>query len=105
MRNRIKRDSTRPRLCVFRSHKHIYAQIIDDTLGRTVVAASTLGKEPAGELRFGGNKEAAAAVGKAIAQRALEAGIQQVALDRREYKYHGRMAALAEAARESGLVF
>ena len=105
MRNRVKRDSTRPRLCVFRSHKHMYAQIIDDQAGRTLVVASTLGKEPAGDLRLGGNKDAAALVGKAIAQRALEAGIREVALDRREYKYHGRVAALAEAAREAGLVF
>ena len=105
VRNRVKRDSRRPRLCVFRSRKHMYAQIIDDEAGRTLVAASTAGKQPEGDLRYGGNKDAAAAVGKAIAQRAREAGIQEVTLDRREYKYHGRVAALADAARESGLVF
>jgi large subunit ribosomal protein L18 len=104
VRNRIKRDARRPRLCVFRSHKHIYAQIIDDKAGRTLVASSTCdGQLP--DLRYGGNKTAAAAVGKAIAQRALEAGIKEVVLDRREYKYHGRIAALADAARAAGLVF
>ncbi len=103
VRNRIKRDSNRPRLSVFRSHKHVYAQIIDDQMGRTLVAASTLDNGLHGELSYGGNRAAAAAVGKAIAQRALEAGIKQVAFDRREYKYHGRVAALADAAREAGL--
>jgi large subunit ribosomal protein L18 len=105
VRNRIKRDSTRPRLCIFRSHKHMYAQIIDDHAGRTLVTTSTVDKDLRGQLRYGGNKTAAAAVGKALAQRALEAGIKQVAFDRREYKYHGRVAALADAAREAGLVF
>jgi large subunit ribosomal protein L18 len=104
VRNRVKRDATRPRLCVFRSHKHIYAQIIDDRAGRTLAAVSTSnGQLP--DLRYGGNKTAAAAVGKAIAARALEAGIKEVVLDRREYKFHGRVAALAAAAREAGLVF
>lgn len=103
VRNRVKRDSTRPRLSIFRSHRHLYAQIIDDQTGRTLAAASTLDGQLRGELPYGGNRDAAAAVGKAIAQQALEAGIQQVALDRREYKYHGRVAALADAARETGL--
>lgn len=105
MRNRIKRDSTRPRLSVFRSHKHVYAQIIDDEAGRTLAAASTLDKQLHHQVPYGGNKDAATAVGKAIAQRALEAGIKEVVLDRREYKYHGRVAALADAAREAGLEF
>jgi len=105
VRNRIKHDSVRPRLCVFRSHKHIYAQIVDDEAHRTLVSASTAQAPLRGELKYGGNKEAAAAVGKTIAARALEAGIKEVALDRREYKYHGRLAALADAAREAGLVF
>ena len=104
VRNRVKRDSTRPRLSVFRSHKHVYVQIIDDEAGRTLTAASTRDKQLEGQLAYGGNTDAAAAVGKAIAQRALEAGIKQVALDRREYKYHGRVAALADAAREAGLI-
>ena len=105
VRNRLKRDTTRPRLSVFRSHQNLYAQIIDDGAGRTLVAASTRDKELREELRYGGNKTAAIAVGKAIAQRAIEAGIKEVVFDRREYKYHGRMAALADAAREAGLVF
>lgn len=111
VRNRIKHDSTRPRLSVFRSHKHIYAQVIDDLQGRTVVAASTADKALEGEPPSGGDgatgkkRAAALAVGKAIAERALAAGIREVAFDRREYKYHGRVAALAEAAREAGLSF
>ena len=103
VRNRIKRDSTRPRLSVFRSGKHVYAQIIDDEQGRTLVAASTVDKELRGQVAYGGNKLAAQAVGEAIAKRALEAGVKQVAFDRREYKYHGRVAALADAARDAGL--
>jgi large subunit ribosomal protein L18 len=105
VRNRVKRDATRPRLSVFRSHKHMYVQVIDDARGQTLVAASTADKDLAGALAYGGNKAAAQAVGKAIAQRALEAGIKEVAFDRREYQYHGRIAALAEAAREAGLSF
>jgi len=105
VRNRIKRDSTRPRLSVHRSHKHMYAQIIDDARGHTLVAASTTDKAIAEESAYGGNKNAAQAVGKALAERALAAGIKEVAFDRREYKYHGRVAALAEAAREAGLTF
>jgi len=105
VRNRIKHDSVRPRLCLFRSHKHIYAQIVDDEAHRTLVSASTVQAPLRGDLKYGGNKEAAAAVGKTIAARALEAGIKEVALDRREYRYHGRLAALADAAREAGLVF
>ena len=105
VRSRVKRNSTRPRMSVFRSRKHIYAQIVDDQEGRTLAAANTRDKQLAGEVNYGGNRDAAAAVGKAIAQRALEAGVKEVALDRREYKYHGRVAALADAAREAGLVF
>jgi large subunit ribosomal protein L18 len=104
VRNRLKRDASRPRLNLFRSHKHMYAQIIDDRAGRTLLSANTLDSQLRGETPYGGNKTAAAAVGKAIAQRALEAGIREVVLDRREYKYHGRVAALADAAREAGLV-
>ncbi len=103
--NRVKRDATRPRLCVFRSHKHIYAQVVDDEGGRTLASASTAGKALSGNIGYGGNRAAAAAVGKAIAQQALEAGVREVALDRRQYKYHGRVAALADAAREAGLTF
>lgn len=105
VRNHLKRNTTRPRLSVFRSHKNIYAQIIDDASGRTLAAASTVEKDVMGELAYGGNKNAAVAVGKAIAQRAIEAGVKEVVFDRREYKYHGRVAALADAAREAGLAF
>lgn len=93
----------RPRLSVFRSHKHMYAQIIDDFAGRTLCAASTMD----GELKskYGGNRDAAGAVGKSLAEKALAAGIKQVTFDRRDYKYHGRVAALAEAARQAGLEF
>jgi large subunit ribosomal protein L18 len=104
VRNRLKRVSTRPRLCLFRSHQNFYAQIIDDEAGKTLVTASTVESQLKSELKYGGNKNAAAAVGKLIAQRAIEKGIKEVALDRREYKYHGRVAALADAAREAGLV-
>jgi large subunit ribosomal protein L18 len=103
VRNRVKRDSVRPRLTVFRSHRHIYAQIVDDSAGRTLVAASTLDAQLHPKLNYGGNKQAAEAVGQALAERALEAGIQQVAFDRREYRYHGRVGALADAARQAGL--
>jgi large subunit ribosomal protein L18 len=105
VRNRLKRVAIRPRLIVFRSHKHCYAQVIDDNLGRTLASASTTEGTLKEQLKYGGNKTAAAIVGKTIAQRAIEAGIKEVAFDRREYKYHGRVAALADAAREAGLVF
>jgi large subunit ribosomal protein L18 len=103
VRNAVKRNLTHPRLSVFRSLKHIYAQIIDDQQGKTLVAASTLEKELRGQISSGGNCDAARVVGKLIAERALRAEIKQVALDRREYKYHGRIAALADAARDAGL--
>ncbi len=105
VRNRVKRHSVRPRLCIVRSNKHIYAQVIDDAAGSTLVAASTCDKELRGSLPFGGNKTAAAAVGKMLAERALERGVTAVAFDRREYKYHGRVAALADAARAAGIQF
>jgi large subunit ribosomal protein L18 len=103
--NRVKAGSRRPRLCVFRSHKHMYAQVIDDVAGRTLAAASTLDRELRGEIRYGGNKEAAEKVGRMVAQRALAAGVSEVAFDRRQYKYHGRVAAVAEGARAAGLKF
>jgi large subunit ribosomal protein L18 len=104
VRNSLKRVALRPRLCVFRSHNNFYAQIIDDQKCETVASAGTLEKEMRASLKYGGNKIAAAAIGKLIAQRALEKGIKEVYLDRREYKYHGRVAAMADAAREAGLV-
>lgn len=103
VRNHVKRFSERPRLSVFRSHKHIYAQVIDDASGRTLATASTQDKDLRAEAAYGGNKTAAALVGKLLAQRALAAGVKQAAFDRREYRYHGRVAALADAARDAGL--
>ena len=105
VRKRLRGTPERPRLCVFRTLKHMYAQVIDDLAGKTLVAASTVDKELRGDVKNGGNKAAAQLVGKAIAQRATAAGIKQVSFDRREFKYHGRVAALAQAAREAGLSF
>ena len=96
---------SRPRLSVFRSGKHIYAQIIDDRKGLTLAAASSLDKDVKGKLKTGADKGAAAEVGKLIAQRAVAAGIKEVVFDRGGYIYHGRVAALANAAREGGLSF
>ncbi|MBV8521879.1 MAG: 50S ribosomal protein L18 [Acetobacteraceae bacterium] len=95
----------RPRLSVFRSGKHIYAQIIDDSVGRTLAAASSLEKTLRESLRTGADRAAASAVGKLIAERAKEAGVTEVVFDRGAYLYHGRVKALAEAAREGGLSF
>jgi large subunit ribosomal protein L18 len=95
----------RPRLSVFRSGKNIHAQVIDDAQGRTLAAASSLDKELRASLRTGADKTAAAAVGKLVAERALAAGITKVVFDRGSYLYHGRVKALADAAREGGLAF
>jgi large subunit ribosomal protein L18 len=92
-------------LAVFRSHKHICAQLIDDHAGRTLVAASTVEEELRGQVKYGGNRTAAEAVGRTIAERALAAGLKQVAFDRGPFQYHGRVQALAEAARKAGLDF
>ncbi len=95
----------RPRLSVFRSNKHMYAQIIDDANGHTLAAASTLDKELREAVAKGGDKAAATEVGKLIAKRAVEAGVSEVVFDRGGYIYHGRVKALADAAREGGLSF
>jgi large subunit ribosomal protein L18 len=105
VRKRIRGTPERPRLSVARSHKHISAQIVDDLSARTLAAASSLDKALAGKLKSGSNQTAAEAVGKAIAERAAAAGIKAVCFDRGPYRYHGRVAALAKAARESGLSF
>ncbi len=102
VRGKISGTAERPRLCVFRSENHIYAQIIDDTAGRTLASASTVEK---GFEGGGGNCEAAKKVGAAVAGRALEKGIKEVVFDRGGYIYHGRVKALAEGAREGGLKF
>ena len=101
--NRIKANSTRPRMAVYRSLKNISVQIIDDATGTTLAYASSRDKELAASLKYGGNVTAAKVVGEAIAKRALEKGVTNATLDRRHYKYHGRVAALADAAREAGL--
>ena len=105
IREKISGNSSRPRLCIFRSLKYIYAQIIDDAQGKTLVAASTAEKGVRGELKQGGNIQASKRVGKAIAERAKAKGIASVVFDRGGYLYHGRIKAVAEAARESGLKF
>ena len=105
VRRRVAGTTSRPRLCVYRSLGHIYAQVIDDQGGRTLVSASSLDKQTRGLTKGGGNVAAAKVVGKAIAERARAAGIQQVVFDRGGYKYHGRIQALANAAREAGLNF
>jgi large subunit ribosomal protein L18 len=105
VRKRVRGTPARPRLSVARSHKHISAQIVDDEAGKTLAAASSLDKKLSGKLKSGGNQDAAQAVGKAIAERAIAAGIKAVCFDRGPYRYHGRIAALANAAREGGLSF
>jgi large subunit ribosomal protein L18 len=105
VRNSLFGTTERPRLSVFRSDKHIYAQVIDDYSGKTLVAASSNQTDVRGELKNGGNLAAAKAVGKAIADRAKAAGVTKVAFDRGGRQYHGRVKALADAAREGGLKF
>jgi large subunit ribosomal protein L18 len=105
VRNRLAGTPERPRLAVFRSSKHIYAQMINDQSGTTLVAASTMEPEVKAQVKYGGNKAAAVLVGRIVAERARKAGIDKICFDRRSYKYHGRVAALAQAAREAGLKF
>ena len=105
MRNRFSGTPERPRLAVFRSNNHRYAQIIDDTVGKTLAAASTVEKDVKAELEKTNNVDAAAYLGTVIAKRALEKGITEVVFDRGGYIYQGKVAALADAAREAGLTF
>ncbi|MET1410877.1 50S ribosomal protein L18 [Roseibium sp. HPY-6] len=109
-RDRVRRSirkaaGERPRLSIFRSSKQIYAQIIDDAKGHTIASASTIEKDLKGSLKTGADVAAAAAVGKLVAERAVAAGVKQVVFDRGGYMYHGRVKALADAAREGGLEF
>ncbi|MEP0236256.1 50S ribosomal protein L18 [Roseibium sp.] len=109
-RDRVRRSlkkvaNGRPRLSIFRSSKQIYAQIIDDGKGNTIVSASTIESDLKGSLKTGADTAAAAAVGKLVAERAIAAGVKQVVFDRGGYQYHGRVKALADAAREGGLEF
>ena len=106
VRNRVVRDAHgKPRLSVFRSNRHMYAQLIDDVAGKTLVFASTVEAEVAGPGGVGGDCDSARKVGQLLAERAVKAGISQVVFDRGGFSYHGRVAALAEAAREAGLQF
>ena len=105
LRNHISGTSERPRLCVFRSNSHIYAQVIDDVKQCTICAASTMQKDLAANLKSTSNVEAAKIVGEAVAKRALDKGITTVVFDRGGYIYHGKVKALADAAREAGLQF
>ena len=105
LRNRFSGTAERPRLAVFRSNNHMYAQIIDDTVGNTLVSASTLQKDVKAELEKTNNVEAAAYLGTVIAKKALEKGITTVVFDRGGFIYHGKIKALADAAREAGLNF
>ena len=104
-RKRVFGVPDRPRLTVFRSLKNIYAQIIDDSVGRTLVSAATRDKVLRGKVGYGGNKASAAAVGERLAELAKEKGIEKVTFDRNGYRFHGRIKALAESARKGGLVF
>ena len=105
LRNHISGTPARPRLAVFRSNNHMYAQVIDDTAGNTIVSASTLDADVKGAVEKTNNVEAAAKVGTVVAKRALEKGITTVVFDRGGYIYHGKVQALADAAREAGLTF
>lgn len=105
IRNRFSGTAARPRLAVFRSNNHMYAQIIDDTVGNTLISASTLEKEVKGEIEKTNNVDAAAYLGTIIAKRAIEKGITEVVFDRGGFIYRGKVAALADAAREAGLQF
>ena len=105
VRTRVAGTTERPRLCVYRSLGHIYTQVIDDRTGQTLASASSVDKETKKSLKGGGNIAAAKVIGKAIAERAKSAGVTKVVFDRGGYKYHGRVKALADAAREAGLQF
>ena len=105
VRTRVEGSTERPRLCVYRSLGHIYAQVIDDRTGTTLVSASSTDGETKKNLKGGGNIAAAKVIGKTVAERAKAAGVSKVVFDRGGYKYHGRVKALADAAREAGLQF
>ena len=105
IRNRFSGTAERPRLAVFRSNNHVYAQVIDDVAGKTLVSASTLEKDIKAELKNTDDTDAATKVGEVVAKRALEKGIEEVVFDRAGYIYHGKVKALADSAREAGLKF
>jgi large subunit ribosomal protein L18 len=103
VRKKLRGDADCPRLSIKRSNKHLYCQLIDDEAGKTIASASTRDKSLAGQIKYGGNCDAAKIIGAAIAERAKAAGVTQCKFDRGEYKFHGRVAELANAAREGGL--
>lgn len=103
VRKRLTGTPERPRLSVKRTHKHFYCQLIDDSTGKTIASASTMDKGVRGDVKNGGNRDAAAAVGKAVAEKASAAGVKAICFDRGQYKYHGRVAAVADAVREAGI--
>jgi large subunit ribosomal protein L18 len=105
VRKRIRGSAERPRLTVSRTHRNLNCQIIDDASGKTLVAVGTSDKDIRGDVKYGGNKSAAQTIGKLLAEKAIAAGIKQVAFDRGSFRYHGRVAALADAARAAGLSF
>lgn len=105
VRRKVRGTEEKPRLCVYRSAKHMYAQIIEDTTGKTLLSVSTVSKDLSGDVKNTGNVDAAKAVGAAIARKALDKNIKQVVFDRNGFLYHGRVKALADAAREAGLSF
>jgi large subunit ribosomal protein L18 len=105
VRKRVRGTSERPRLCVYRSLQNFGCQVIDDVEGKTIVSVSSAEKALKKDVGYGGNCDAAAKLGKILAERAIQAGIKSVSFDRGPYKYHGRVAAFAEAAREAGLEF
>ncbi len=103
VRKKLRGDAEFPRLSIHRSNKHLYCQLIDDEAGKTLASASTRDKDIAGKIKYGGNCDAAKVIGQIIAERAKSAGVTRAKLDRGSYKFHGRVAELANAARESGL--
>ena len=105
VRKRVRGTTERPRLCVYRSLQNFGCQVIDDVQGKTIVSVSSAEKALKGQIGYGGNSDAAAKLGKILAERAISAGIKAVSFDRGPYKYHGRVAAFADAAREAGLEF
>jgi len=105
IRKRLSGDTERPRLCVFRSAKHIYAQLVDDNSGHTLVSASTVEKEVKEKSKFSNKVEAADFIGQRLAERAMDKGIKMVVFDRNGFLYHGRIKAVSEGARKAGLIF
>ena len=105
VRHRVRGSQDQPRLTIFRSHRHLCCQVINDLDGTTIASASTMDKTLSKKISYGGNCDAAKVIGAAIAERAIKAGVTRVSFDRGSYQYHGRLAALADAAREAGLEF